>query len=116
MLPRDVNRVYRWLVSLASFLAVGAFFAAEAAPRVLKVFPEPGQVRALTQVKVAFSQPVSGVNAADLLVGGQPAAVVTMLGNAEIYLFTLDRPLSSGPVQVSWVTPKVRGSPVLWPH
>ncbi len=43
--------------------------------------PQGAQTRSLTQVDVQFSEPVTGVDAADLLVAGVPAAAVAALGN-----------------------------------
>ena len=70
-------------------------------PGVTSVVPTPGDaLSALTQITVTFSKPVSGVNAADLLINGQPAATVNS-GSADQYTFTFPSP-SSGSVLVGW--------------
>jgi hypothetical protein len=56
-------------------------------------------VSALTQVRVTFSERVQGVDAADFLVNGVPAAAMTNIGN--IYIFTVAQPLP-GTVSFSW--------------
>jgi hypothetical protein len=72
-----------------------------AAPVVLKAVPVPRAiVTAFTNVEVTFLEPVNGVNAADLLVNGVPAASVIGSG-AGPYLFTCASP-AAGPVVVSW--------------
>lgn len=69
-------------------------------PTVASVFPPPDlTVRSLTQVEVTFSEPVTGVDAADLLVNGQPATNVTSAG--ETYSFQFPTP-AAGPVNFSW--------------
>ena len=54
----------------------------------------------LTQIAVTFSEPVAGVEAADLLVNGQPASQVTGAG-AGPYTFVFEAP-APGTVPVSW--------------
>jgi hypothetical protein len=50
----------------------------ELPPVVERIIPAPGAtVRALSSVEIQFSEPVNGVEAADLLVNGQPASSVS---------------------------------------
>ncbi len=71
------------------------------APLVALRTPVAGaQVSRLTQVEVTFSEPVLGVNAADLLIQGQPAASVTG-SDAGPYVFQFAQP-ASGTVQFAW--------------
>lgn len=57
-------------------------------------------VQRLTQVEIAFDEDVTGVDAADLLVNGQPAAKVTAFNGAQ-YLFEFAQP-PNGTVTVAW--------------
>jgi hypothetical protein len=69
-------------------------------PSVLTVNPPNGTtVRALTQVDVRFSEEVTGVDAADLLVNGVAATNVTASGNLYSFHFA---PATAGAVTVSW--------------
>jgi len=69
------------------------------APTLERVLPVPGAaVRALSSIEVLFSEPVQGVDAADLLVNNLPATRVQAV-SAEQYVFTLP-PLTTGPVAV----------------
>ena len=71
------------------------------APTVLTTLPSPGAtVRSLTQIEVTFRESVSGVNASDLLINGQPATSVVGVGPGP-YLFTFAQP-ANGSVTVSW--------------
>lgn len=56
----------------------------------------------LTQITITFSERVSGVDASDLLINGNPATEVTTTDNIT-YTFTFPRPLY-GVVTVSWVS------------
>ena len=58
-------------------------------------------VRSLTQIEVNFSEAVTGVDAADLLINGTPATSVTS-GGANQYVFSFPQP-ANGPVQVAFV-------------
>jgi len=73
-------------------------------PAALTITPAPGAtVRSLTQVAVTFREPVTGVDAADLLINGQPANSVIPVNsvNPVQYVFTFPQP-ASGNVTVSW--------------
>jgi hypothetical protein len=69
------------------------------APTVAAVTPTPGTVGSLTQISVTFSEPVTGVSAADLLVNTVPAVNVT--GGGSVFTFQVDQP-PYGPVAITW--------------
>ena len=70
-------------------------------PKVKKLFPAPGAtVRSLSQVEVAFSEDVQGVEASDLLINGQAAlALITLPGGH--YTFQFAAPVA-GTVKLAW--------------
>lgn len=71
------------------------------APVMTNTFPAPGEtIAALTQIQVQFSEPVYGVDAADLRLNGQPATNVTALAAHE-YSFRFPPP-APGLVQIAW--------------
>lgn len=88
----------------SSDLVFAAALAAALKPRpepvVVARSPFPGEVTSLTRVTVTFSQPVSGVEAGDLLVNDLPCTGLT--GSGDTYTFSFDQP-AFGPVQFSWV-------------
>ncbi|PYJ00210.1 MAG: hypothetical protein DME25_21275, partial [Verrucomicrobia bacterium] len=69
-------------------------------PTVLSVNPAPGTITNLNQITVTFSEPVTGVAAAYLLVNGIGAANVTAIDSAT-YLFSFVQP-PYGTVAISW--------------
>ncbi|MGQ9591545.1 MAG: lamin tail domain-containing protein, partial [Planctomycetota bacterium] len=70
-------------------------------PEVVEIVPPPGAVvRSLSEVRVRFSEPVAGVDAADLTVGGVPAASASGSG-AGPYVFAFP-PAGEGEVEVRW--------------
>jgi hypothetical protein len=70
-------------------------------PTLTNIFPLPGATLShLTQVQVAFSEAVDGVNASALLINGQPAKQVSGAG-AGPYAFIFDAP-GPGTVRVGW--------------
>jgi hypothetical protein len=71
-------------------------------PRLLSPIPAPGDVLALSNITVSFSEPVSGVDAADLLVNGIPATNMTTTTNTT-YTFNFPQP-PYGPVIIGWDT------------
>jgi hypothetical protein len=82
-----------------------AFVAPEVAgqaPIIVGKLPAPGAVPDLTQITVEFSEPVSGVDATDLLVNGVPADFIAFDGAG--YTFSIfERPSpNGGTVHVSW--------------
>ena len=70
-------------------------------PSLLSAFPVAGAtVGSLNQAQVIFSEPVTDVDATDLLINGQPATNVT--GGAQgPYVFQFGQP-AQGTVQFSW--------------
>lgn len=73
-----------------------------AAPRVATVSPEPGEVFSLTNFTVTFTEPVSGVDAGDLLVNGTPALNVFSPSNTT-FTFSFAQP-PFGTVVFTWDT------------
>lgn len=68
-------------------------------PTVVSSDPPPGPVTNLTQITVVFSEPVTGVDAADLRVNDLPATSVT--GGGTTYTFTFPPP-EFGTVAIFW--------------
>ncbi|MCS7337497.1 MAG: hypothetical protein NZ739_04570 [Verrucomicrobiae bacterium] len=72
------------------------------APLITNVSPPPGSVQgAFTQLTVAFNKPVYGVDAADLLIGDQPASVLIGTPGTNRYVFLFAQP-APGLITVSW--------------
>src|SRR5207244_10546758 len=69
-------------------------------PRLAVAVPAPGDLLAFTNVSISFSERVTGVEAADLLVNGVPASTVTN-ESTSTYTFSFPQP-SYGPVVLSW--------------
>jgi len=70
-------------------------------PRIVTVFPVPGAtVGMLRRIEIWFDEPVTGVDAADLLVNGQRAAQVVGVHSGP-YTFTFSEP-EPGVVTVRW--------------
>jgi hypothetical protein len=70
-------------------------------PSIRSVSPTPGTtVRELTRISVLFDEPVTGVDASDLLINGVAAQSVSGSGSGP-YVFTFNQP-SNGTVVVSW--------------
>jgi hypothetical protein len=70
-------------------------------PVVANLFPFAGvTIRSLSQIEVTFSEEVTGVDAADLLINNQPAASVTR-GPGGPYVFQFTQP-AAGTVNVRW--------------
>lgn len=71
------------------------------APSVAGLLPGRGAtVRTLESLTVLFSEPVSGVDATDLTINGQPATAVTRIAASE-YVFAFPQP-EPGTVQFAW--------------
>ena len=71
------------------------------APTVIAKAPAAGSTNfSLTQISVTFSEPVAGVDAADLLVAGTPAVSVSNATPTN-YIFTVNQP-PYGTVTVRW--------------
>src|SRR5262249_19258536 len=72
-------------------------------PAVASVSPVPDStVASLTSVAVTFNEPVTGVNASDLLINSVPATGLSGAG-AGPYQFAFAQP-SQGAVQLRWAT------------
>ncbi|MBI5383810.1 MAG: metallophosphoesterase [Verrucomicrobia bacterium] len=71
------------------------------APRLTKTEPAAGYVYSLTNLTVTFSERVTNVEAADLLLNGVPATGLTGVSN-RFFTFSFPQP-PYGPVAVSWV-------------
>ena len=70
-------------------------------PQVVRLTPPPGStVRVLGEIEVLFSEPVVGLDAADLLVNGAPATNVTGILTGP-FRFTFPA-VEAGAAQVSW--------------
>lgn len=70
-------------------------------PTVSTLIPATGAtVRTLTSIEVDFSEPVTGVDAADLWIGGSPATNVTAFAPWQ-YVFQFSQP-PTGTIQVGW--------------
>lgn len=74
--------------------------AAVSPPRLFLADPAPGEIFYLTNLTITFSEPVSGVDGADLLVNGVPAIGVSSTTNTT-YTFTFAQPVY-GSVVVTW--------------
>ena len=73
------------------------------APSLVQVLPPPDStVTRLTEIEVTFSEPVTGVDAADLLINGTPASGLTVRSPA-VYVFQFSQP-ATGQVQVTWAS------------
>ena len=75
--------------------------ASVAAPRLASVNPPLGELFSLTNLTITFTEPVTGVDAGDLLINGQPADLLA--GGPATYTFTFAQPVF-GEVVVSWAT------------
>jgi hypothetical protein len=72
-------------------------------PRLIAIAPAPGAtLSSLDEIKLSFSEAVSGVDSDDLLINGTSAKTVKGAGAGE-YTFTFLQP-SNGLVTISWET------------
>jgi hypothetical protein len=70
-------------------------------PKAEKLVPEANAiVTSLKEIEVIFSENVTGVDAADLLINGKPSTAVTQVSGDD-YLFEFPQP-ATGKVQVAW--------------
>jgi hypothetical protein len=83
--------------------ATWTYTLVDVVPPVIASFtPSAGTVRALTNITVIFSEPVTGVDAADLLINNIPVSSVTVDGPSQ-YTFKFPQPVS-GALQVTWAS------------
>jgi len=68
-------------------------------PRIASVSPGAGDIFTFTSLLVRFNEPVTGVNASDLLINGTPATGLS--GTGSNFTFTFPQP-PYGPVAVTW--------------
>jgi hypothetical protein len=69
-------------------------------PTVAGLFPPEGwTLGSLSQIEVTFSEPVLGIDAADLLINGQPATDLTAQVGSYIFSFP---PAATGTVTAAW--------------
>ena len=68
-------------------------------PFVVSVSPPPGLVNALSEITVVFSEPVTGVQASDLMLNSLGAAAFS--GGGDTYTFEFAPPALGG-IQVTW--------------
>src|SRR5262245_27749396 len=94
--PRTV-----FAAAIACALGCASLLAAPGPPEVFQVIPASGQVTALTNITVIFSEPVSGVSVEDLLINGIPSAV-QISGSGDTYTFRLEQQPPYGIVQITW--------------
>jgi hypothetical protein len=87
--------------TLPTFYLDDVSLISDITPPIVQGFnPTAGTVSALTNIVVIFSEAVTGINASDLRVNGNPAN--TMTGSGSIYSFTFNQP-PEGVVNITWV-------------
>ncbi len=70
-------------------------------PTVVSITPQPGlEIRGLSQIEIAFSESVLGIDSSDLLINGQPATNITVLAGYRYVFKFASQP--AGTVTVSW--------------
>ena len=80
---------------------LGRILSSAVGQEILHVFPTPGaSVSELTQCTLVFSEPVTGVDVADLLINGNAASSVTG-SEAGPYVFVFNQP-ANGLVNFTW--------------
>lgn len=102
---KNVLTVHAFNSSLQSpdfvLVASGEIERDTTAPTVVDHVPPPGStVDELTQIEVSFSEPVTGVDAGDLLVNGTAATSVRQVA-PDLFTFGFAQP-PAGPVQFAW--------------
>lgn len=102
MLPALVRRAWIAVLVLCPALDGGWIQAQEdPGPLTAEAIPAPGAtLREFSFLEVRFSEPVTGVDPADLLINGMPATSMSEPAEA-LFLFGFDQP-ADGPVQVTW--------------
>ncbi|MGC8830247.1 MAG: lamin tail domain-containing protein [Verrucomicrobiia bacterium] len=72
-------------------------------PRIASINPQAGVVYQLNSIQVAFTEPVTNVDASDLLINGVPAQSVTASASNTVYTFQFAQP-PYGTVNITWAT------------
>ncbi|MDE0867085.1 MAG: lamin tail domain-containing protein, partial [Rubripirellula sp.] len=68
-------------------------------PVIVSISPKPGEVTELKSITVTFSEPMSGVDATDLMINDYPAIGLQQNGNT--FTFQLDQ-VATGKIDVWW--------------
>ena len=68
-------------------------------PEIISLSPKPGDVEELKLITITFSEPISGIDAGDLMINNYPAVSIENKGNT--FTFNLEQP-ASGTVNVWW--------------
>ena len=68
-------------------------------PEIISLSPKPGDVEELKLITITFSEPISGIDAGDLMINNYPAVSIENKGNT--FTFNLEEP-ASGTVNVWW--------------
>ena len=68
-------------------------------PEIVSISPKPGELTELNTITVTFSEPMSGVNAGDLIINDYPATQLEENGNT--FTFQFDHP-AAGKTDVWW--------------
>ena len=68
-------------------------------PEILSVSPKPGELTSFDSMAVTFSEPMSGVDADDLMINDYPASKLNVNGNT--FTFQFDEP-AAGHINVWW--------------
>ena len=68
-------------------------------PKITSISPKPGDVDNLDSITITFSEPMSGIDAGDLIINNYPAALVDSKDNT--FTFNLEK-LASGTINVWW--------------
>ena len=61
-------------------------------PEITSMSPKPGDVEELNSIAITFSEPMSGIDAGDLMINNNPAVSVDNKGNT--FTFNLEQPAS----------------------
>ena len=68
-------------------------------PEIISISPKPGELTALNAIAVTFSEPVSGLDASDLMINDYPAT--ELKENENTFTFQFDHP-AAGKIDVWW--------------
>ena len=97
-----MRKYFTTTIVLAALTCAAPVSAQDVAPAVAYQLPYAGStIPSLTQIEVNFTENVTGVDAADLLINGSAATNVTALSGAA-YVFRFPPP-ANGPVTVQFI-------------